>query len=83
MNLFQNILLKIKKDLDLKNADLNLVSKILTKILGTEISPDKIKQKGTHIFLNISPTIKTKLILKRQDIILAFKENNLNIKSFS
>ncbi len=83
MNLFQDILSKIKKDLDAKSLDISLVSKIISDIVGVEISKDKIKQKGSHIFLNISPTLKSKLILKRQDIISAFQKNNLNIKSFS
>lgn len=78
MNLFSSIIDQIVSKLTNSELKIKEIKESIGQIIGFEINQDQIKIKDSVIFLNISPTIKTKILFKKQEIIKAL--NKFNIK---
>lgn len=83
MNIFQNILADIKKKIDAKHVNSEVVARIVGEKIGYKITPEMIIQKEGHIKINIPPTVRMQLMIKRQDIILALNKEGFKISSIS
>lgn len=83
MNLFQSILSDLKKKIDAKHANTEVVARIISDSLGITIAPSAITKRGTHISLRIPATVKMRLTIKRQEILLALQKEGFSIFSIS
>lgn len=83
MNVFQTILSELKKKIDAKHASTEIVARIISEQIGFTIDPSFVVQKGSHIQVRVSPTIKMQITLKRQDILLALQKEGYSISSVS
>lgn len=78
MNLFSSIIDQIVSRLTGNELKIKEIKESIGQIIGFEINQDQIKIKDSVVFLNISPTVKTKILFKKQEIIKAL--NKFNIK---
>lgn len=83
MNVFQTILSELKKKIDAKHANTEIVARIISEQIAFPIDSSFIIQKGTHIQVRVSPTIKMQITLKRQAILLALQKQGYSITSIS
>lgn len=79
MNLFQKTLEQLSnKILGAANYKKDVADEI-SKLLGVKILEDQITIKEKTIYIKVSPTIKTALILKKNSILDFLKKHNINI----
>ena len=64
---FSNILLS-------EEGKKEVIRKVVSEIIKTEISPSVIKIKNNTIYLNIKPIYKNEILFKREQIFLKLKE---------
>lgn len=69
MSLFSSILEELTKKLYSGEQSKKEVSEIVSTIVGITISPDQITIKNGTLFLSISPTIKTVVLLRKQKLL--------------
>jgi len=81
MDLFQSILANIKKNLDRETGKTEAIAKIVSSVLGMTVTPDMVVRKGKDITLKLAPTARMKLTLKRQAVLLALKEEHIDVVS--
>lgn len=74
MSLFNTILEQLTKSLQGKELYKDEIVKGINTIIGINIKPDQIKIKENKIFINVSPTIKTVIYLKKQQILKALEK---------
>lgn len=74
MSLFNNILDQITKSLQNKENYKEDIVKEINNIIGIKISSDQIRIKDNKIFFSVSPTIKTVIFLKKNQLITVLKK---------
>ena len=77
MNLFNSILEELSKKI--KGAEIykEEVSLVISRLLNININPDQISIKNGTLFLNVSPTIKSALLLKKEVLIKELSKFNI------
>ncbi len=77
MNLFNSILEELSKKI--KGAEIykEEVSLVISKLLNININSDQISIKKGVLFLNVSPTIKSALLLKKEVLIKELSKFNI------
>ncbi len=65
MSLFQSLLEELSKKIKGTELHKNSISKDISEVLSIVILPDQLKIKNGEIFINVSPTIKTVIKLKK------------------
>jgi hypothetical protein len=77
MNLFNSILEELSKKI--KGAEIykEEVSLVISRLLNININPDQIAIKNGTLFLNVSPTIKSALLLKKEMLIKELSKFNI------
>lgn len=83
MDLFQSILANIKQKIDKETLATETIAAIISKAAGITIDKTMIVQRGSHITLKVSPTIKSAVLFKRLQILEAFKKEGFSIVSIS
>lgn len=83
MDLFQSILSTIKQKLDIETLQTEKIASVVSTVIGIPITSAMIIVKGTKLTLIIPPTMRMKITLKRQTLLLALQENNLRITSIN
>lgn len=83
MDLFQSILANIKQKIDKETFATETIAAIISKTAGITIDKTMIVQRGSHITLKVSPTIKSAVLFKRPQILEAFKKEGFSIVSIS
>ncbi len=78
MNLFQSLLGEITKKLQGTEIHKDSISKELTEIVGFSIHPDQVMIRDKKVFISLSPTLKTKFLLKRSSIETALKKYGIH-----
>lgn len=81
-NPISNFLDKFKKILFEKETVYKVISEIITKHLAYTINSSKITLKGSVIYLQGSPMLKSEVLLHKKDI-LSDIENTLGTKRFT
>lgn len=79
MSLFKNTLQKISNSLDSHSYNYQLISTLLTKILGVKILPTNIIIRDKKIIIQSSPTIKMAIKLKEKELISILKKQNIDV----
>ncbi len=74
MSLFNNILDQITRSLQNKENYKEDVVREINNIIGIKISSDQVKIKDNKIFFSVSPTIKTVIFLKKNQLITVLKK---------
>lgn len=77
MSLFSSIINQIVNKLNTNEFKKEEIIKELTSIINIQIKQDEIEIKNSIIFLNISPTIKTSVLLKKGFIIKHLERFNI------
>lgn len=77
MSLFHNLLSELSKKIQGNEFFKDNIAKDISGVLGIDISPDQIKINKGEIFLNISPTLKTLVNLKKESLIISLKKYNI------
>lgn len=79
MDLFQKTLEQLSKKI-LRDASYKKdVSKALTNLLSVSIVEDQIIIKDKTIYIKVSPTIKTAIILKKSAVLDILKKYNITL----
>lgn len=61
-----------------KNKDkIDLIRKIISKKIDFEIKEDEIILTGDSVKLNIHPSVKHEIKIKKEEILLELKESNI------
>ncbi|MBP7845966.1 MAG: hypothetical protein KA007_00855 [Candidatus Pacebacteria bacterium] len=61
-----------------KNKDkIDLIRKIISKKINFEIKEDEIILTGDSVKLNIHPSVKHEIKIKKEEILLELKESNI------
>lgn len=81
MSLFHNLLTELSNKIKGKEFYKDSISKEISDALGISIKPDQLVIKNNQVFLNVSPTIKTVIKLKK-DVLLK-KIGKFNITNIS
>lgn len=69
MTLFSSIIEDLVSKLNKKEKNKEVLASEITKTIGIQISPDQISVKDSTLILNISPTIKSNILLKKELIL--------------
>lgn len=69
MSLFKNALLEISKKLRNKESYKDDISRIVSSEVGVVVSADNLQTNNGVLFINTSPTIKSAILLKKQEIL--------------
>ena len=82
MKLLSEILEKVRKKINLKEENKNLIISIIKEITNEEIKEDNIKIINNTIYIKENPYLKREILLKKNKIIkeLNSKLSNLIIK---
>lgn len=79
MSLFKDLLGDITKRLYGQELKKEAIAQEITSIIGVSIKPDQIKIKEKTIFFSLSPTIKSKIYLKKTNLIELLKKYDIDI----
>ncbi len=77
MNLFNSILEELSKKIEGAEIYKEEVSLVISRLLNININPDQISIKNGVLFLNVSPTIKSALLLKKEVLIKELSKFNI------
>ena len=77
MTLFSSIINDLISKIGDGEKNKELISKEISDIININILTDQIKIKNNTIILNVSPTIKTSIILKKKLILNSLKKFNI------
>ncbi len=77
MSLFQKILADITKKINSNKEYKEDIAQKLSTITGIPIKDTQIEVKNGVLFISVSPTIKSVIRLKQQDILRLVKEYNI------
>lgn len=78
MNLFSNTISEISKRLKGKELFKEDIAQIISLEVGSTIKPDEVQIKSGVLFLNISPTLKSIVYIKKQKILKSLKSFRIN-----
>ena len=77
MSLFQSLIKTLVHRHTKTQEAVLKIAQLCTETLGIPIPPEAVTLEKTRVFLHVSPTIKTALVLKRQRIIESCKANHI------
>lgn len=77
MSLFSSILDELSKKLQKGEQYKKEISKDIEEIIGATVLPDQIIIKNKTLFISVSPTIKTVILLKKQKLLEQLKQYNI------
>lgn len=77
MSLFSSILEELTKKLHSGEQSKKEISETVSEVIGISISPDQISVKNGALFLSISPTIKTVVLLRKQKLLEVLQKYNI------
>lgn len=77
MSLFSSILDELSKKLQKGEQYKKEISKDIEEIIGITVLPDQIIIKNKTLFISVSPTIKTVILLKKQKLLEQLKQYNI------
>jgi hypothetical protein len=77
MNLFNSLLEELSKKIKGNELYKNDISLEIKNILGISINPDQISIKNGTLFINVSPTIRSAILLKKESLIKALSKYNI------
>lgn len=83
MSIFQEIILKIQKQINKDQNNNKEIVETIAKIVKIPINNDQIIIKNKGIFLKTGPTIKMAILIKKEEILLSLKEQKIEIYSIS
>lgn len=73
MTLFQDILSKLSQQLQGSQGDTHHIAQSISECIGIDIDPDCITIKDHSIYLLVSPTIKSTVLLKQKALLQCLK----------
>ena len=83
MSIFQEIILKIQKQINKDQNNNKEIVETIAKIVKIPINNDQIIIKNKGIFLKTGPTTKMAILIKKEEILLSLKEQKIEIYSIS
>ncbi|HTH93557.1 MAG TPA: hypothetical protein VL576_03715 [Candidatus Paceibacterota bacterium] len=83
MSLFHSILSQLQEKIEKGSDQSEKIASIITSIIGTTVSKDQIVVQKTTVRVKVAPTIKMAISLKKEKILTALKEANLQIDTIA
>lgn len=83
MSLFQTILSQIKERLDSTERESALIASIIGEHLGITIPITAVVVKKGVLRINVSPTIKMAIMIKKEAMIASLKEKGIKVHAIA
>lgn len=79
MSLFHDILSNLQKKFQNNQERNSEIAAIISSIINTQVSEKQLTIKKGTVYLQVPPTIKMTVLLKKEKIITACREKNIPI----
>lgn len=79
MNLFQSVLAELSKKIHSASLYKKDIAETLSTLLAVPINEDQVIVKGTAVYIHVSPTIRTALVLKKKAVLEGLKKYNITL----
>ncbi len=79
MSLLKKIIGDLKEKYESENSYKIKVIKLIQEIVGSKPGPDDISLKDGILLIRTNPTIKSAILLKKDQILIKLKENNISV----
>ena len=79
MSLFNEILSEVSKHLKANESNKKDIAEAISVEIGTVVKVDEIKIKDGTLFINVSPTLKSLIYLRRKKILEKLKVFSINL----